>query len=100
MSDEIYVDTYGQVITVETGVDISGAATSKLVVKYPSGATADWQSTPSGTSDTQLIYTTASGDLDEVGTYLIQSYVEWEGNSVHRGKPDRLEVYANFEPEV
>lgn len=63
-------------ITIVSGVNLDDATLIKIVGTKPSGVAISWTAARSGTTD-NITYTTVSGDLDEVGTYLIRSYVEW-----------------------
>ena len=95
-NDEVYKGAIGLEITLHTYVDLSSAATRVIKVLSPSGASSEWIPTLGGTND--LVYLTASGDIDEVGTYLLQSYAEW-GSPVcgmHWGKTVELEILDYF----
>ena len=71
----------GSLIELDTGEDISSGSGAKIKYKKPSGDTGEWSAT---IDDTKLTYTTADGDLDEAGTWLIQGYLTvgiWTGHT-------------------
>lgn len=89
-NSKVYQNDEGTLIRVNTYSDLSSATVTKIKVQKPSGASAEWNGSPNGT---YVEYTTVSGDLDEVGAYVIYVYVEtgsWKGH----GEPDELKVWA------
>lgn len=81
-----YVDDIGTNVRVDTGIPLTGATTLLIKVKKPSGATEDWEADQDGTT-TRIIHVTEAGDLDEIGSYLLQAYVvnavgSWRGDVV------------------
>jgi hypothetical protein len=90
MTDKIYRGTTGVVVIVDCGQDISTATDTKMRTKHPGGKVSEWTATIYGTN--YLKYTTVDGDLDETGTYGIQSSMTlgvWTGT----GKTAYLKVY-------
>jgi hypothetical protein len=81
----VYQGTVGASIKLDTGVDLSSATTLEIRVMRPSGVLATWTASvyaPSGTATQSITYTTVSGDLDELGVYVLQSYVKGPGVEV------------------
>ena len=61
--------------------DVSLSSVRKILVRKPSGIKVEWSATLDGTNYIQ--YTTLAGDLDEVGRWKLQAYVEmpaWKGS--------------------
>ena len=83
------VDTYGQVLTIATGIDLTNQTATVLEVRKPSGST---QTVTSGVAvlapatDGNLTYTVASGaDLwDEDGVYMVTPKVTFAAG-LHEG---------------
>ncbi len=78
----IYKGDIGTKITLDTEIDISSGTVFKIYYLKPDGTSGFW--TAAKEADNQNIsYTTlATTDLDVVGTWVIQSYVEvpgWKG---------------------
>jgi hypothetical protein len=73
-------------VLLETATEIS------ILVQRPSGTIVTWTATQYGDTS-EITYTTLAGDLDEVGDYIIQSYLEW-GTSTHHGDSIPFTVYA------
>ena len=59
-------------LTLQTGIDVSGASSALVLYKKPSGSTGTWTATVSGND---VVYDVQAGDLDEVGTWQIQPKV-------------------------
>lgn len=84
----IYQNDIGTVFRIETGISSLSTATSILIlVTSPSGSKT-WTATqyvdPDDGATTQIEYTTLSGDLDAVGTYVLQPSISW-GINIHLG---------------
>lgn len=71
---KIYKNDVGTVIRIDMLTDITTATTETLYYKKPSGSTGQWTPSISGTNYYE--YQVVAGDLDEVGTYLVQPYLE------------------------
>lgn len=71
---KVYVGDIGVVIKVNCEEDLTGADSHHLRVKKPSGTIETWET--SIASGTWLHHTTASGDLNEAGTYKVNPYVD------------------------
>jgi len=69
---------YGAYTTIRLDAvdDLDGSTVLKIVGVKPGGTAIDWTASRYGTTN-YITYTTGASDLDEVGTYLIRTYVEW-----------------------
>lgn len=65
------------VITLDTGVTLTGASAAKIIYRKPSGETGTW--TASVTQTTKVTYTTDEADLDEGGLWKFQAYAVVSG---------------------
>ena len=85
-------------ITSDTDFDdLANASLIEFVVLKPSGEVVTWTATQVGDTE-DIVYTTTSTDLDEVGTYKIQAHVEWNsGNSDLHGEIQRFKVKLHLE---
>jgi hypothetical protein len=93
---KIYQDNIGVVFNVATGVTLTGSSVTQLKIKKPSGAVTVWGAAIDGTNTQQLNYTTASKDLNEAGTYFIQTYIV-QGSQQLLGETAKIYVYGPFE---
>ena len=83
------VDTYGQVLTIATGIDLTNQTATTLEVRKPSGST---QSVTTGVgvlgdpANGNLTYTVTSGAevWDEDGTYMITPKITFAAG-LHEG---------------
>lgn len=73
----IFLGDYGTEIVLDTKQDLTSATSVKIRYKKPSGNVGEWTATVTDT--TKVKYTTASGDIDEAGTWEIQVVVEFPG---------------------
>lgn len=91
LENEIHLDDIGTIfrltITDETGapVDVSSATVKKIYLRKPSAELLEKTAVfmTDGT-DGVIQYVAVSGDLDEIGEWTIQAYVEltsWKGHS-------------------
>lgn len=90
---KIYQEDIGTIIELDCGVDISSATAFQIRVKKPSGE--ELALAGSLYATTKVRHTMTAGILDEVGTWLLQAYVEmptWQG----LGEVAKLKVYAKF----
>ena len=75
---KVYKGNIGTIIKINIDRDITTATVKTLFYKKPSGTTGSWAPVISGTS--YLEYeTTAVGDLNEIGTWEVQPYLEIGG---------------------
>jgi hypothetical protein len=57
-------------------LSLSSASVKRILYIKPDGSTGYWTATLTGT---KLIYTTVDGDLDQVGEWAFQPFVEFAG---------------------
>lgn len=94
MVDKIYVGDTGTVLKVDCEVDISDATLAQIHVQKPDGETeVQWTGTITGGKYIQ--YTTIEGDLDQIGYYYAQSYIETPSGKWH-GEMFNFQVYALY----
>lgn len=77
----VFAGDVGTRIVLDCGEDVSPSIVRKIVVRKPSGIKIEWSAVLDGTESIQ--YTTLTGDLDEVGRWRLQAYVEmpaWRGS--------------------
>ena len=82
--------------TAGTAIDVSTATTKYIYFQDPTGAKV--QKTAAFTtngSDGKIQYTTIAGDIDEVGTWMIQGYVETSLGKFWTEK-DSFRVYSTL----
>jgi len=80
MSDS-YIGDYGTQIIVDTGASLAAATVKKLKIKKPDGTTVTKNADV--TDLTKLLYSAGASDLDLVGIYIVQAYIEfsdWKGH--------------------
>ena len=90
---KIYQNDVGIAITVATGITLTGATTTQLKVKKPSGATATWAAAINGTN---LDYTTVANDLNEAGRYFLQAFVQTGGQTLY-GETAEIDIYGAYQ---
>ena len=85
-------------ITSDTDFDdLANASLIEFVVEKPSGEVVTWAAAQVGDTE-DIVYTTSSTDLDEVGTYKIQAHVEWDaGASDLHGEIQKFRVKLHLE---
>lgn len=95
---KVYKDDKAVRITLDLGTDLTTSTTRVFKVKKPDNSEVSWPSVGNATvvDTTKLQYTTVSGDLAASGTYIIQPYVEFGTDSVHRADIFRLIVKDPF----
>ena len=90
----------GTVIKIDVGENISSATVRKIKYKKPAtGTIGEWTAAASGT--TAIAYTTtAAADLNEIGTWQLQGYIEMPAWKGHTTKPlmEVLEVLTVAAP--
>ena len=82
--------------TAGTAIDVSTAAVKYIYFQDPTGAKV--QKTAAFTtngSDGKIQYTTIAGDIDEVGTWMVQGYVETSLGKFWTEK-DSFKVYSTL----
>lgn len=93
---KIYKGDIGIIVTVATGITLTGATTTQIKVKKPSGVLATWAASIDGANAQQLNYTTVAGDLNEAGRYFFQAYVVL-GAQTLLGETDNADIFGDFE---
>lgn len=93
---KIYQGDIGILVTVATGITLTGATPTVLNVKKPSGVIVQWTATIDSVNAQQLNYTTQAADLDEDGEYYIQPKVTL-GSQVLLGETVRVNIYGPYQ---
>ena len=97
MADKHYRGEIGLTIIVDIGQDITTAGSYSLKVRKPGGTEVSWAASIYNTN--YLKYVTETDDLDEAGTYYLQSYIEidqWKG----RGETADFDIDDIFSPDI
>lgn len=96
----IYQNDTSVVFRLDTGIDDALLATAtkiEIKTRKPSGTEVTWTAIqyidPDDGATSEITYTSTVGDLDEVGDYSLQSYIEW-GTNVHYGDSVVITVYV------
>jgi hypothetical protein len=96
IEQKIYKDDVGVLFKVNTLANLTTATKVELHVKKPSGTEVKWVGAT--TTDWRIIqYTSVTGDLDEVGDYLMYAYVEFTAASKHEGQVVTLPVLDEYQ---
>ena len=90
---KIYVGDVGTSISLNTGLDLTGATVTDIYVKKPDGTLVTWTGTV--TDDTCITRVTQAGDLDQKGVYYVQAKLSL-GGWVGRGETANFTVYDVF----
>jgi hypothetical protein len=88
-----HVGDIGFQIIFDTGEDLAGATVHNLIFLKPGGSIVTFSGTIDGT--TLKYTTTAATDLDIMGTWSVQAYVEMSGWKGHSGV-DNFQVLGNL----
>ena len=91
---KIYKNDIGTKLSFNADMDISAAEVLKIKYKKPSGDINSWNAILEGTEE--AYYITEDGDLDEIGKWEVQLYVElsdWKGS----GEVTSFHVYEEIE---
>ena len=87
-------------IRLNTGIDLDGATVLKMKVLKPSGTEVEWTATryvdDDGVETSYITYTTLSTDLNELGTYVVHSYIEWDGVPAPLGDASEITVVSEY----
>lgn len=73
----------GTIIKIDLGEDISTATVRKIKYRKPDGTMGEWTAAAHGTTAVKYT-TTAVADLNQVGRWKFQAYIEmpdWKGHS-------------------
>jgi len=82
---KIYLNDVGTQFQIDTGVDITTAAITDIIVKKPDASIATWKGTVDKVDPKLkniLLYSAGIGDFDQVGTYICQAnivFTNWSG---------------------
>ena len=87
---KIYKGDIGTVLIVDVKTDISDATKLSLKVLDPDGISREWAGTLEGT--TKIRYVVVEGDLNKVGIYKVQPYIERPGWT---GRGETVEFFVN-----
>lgn len=80
----------------DVAVDISTATVKKLRFKGPNGSTKEYDATfETDGTDGKIYYVTVTDDLDEIGIWEWQAYIEMGGGEWNSSK-DTFDVKANL----
>ena len=89
----LQMDTIGKKITLNVGMDISGASALRIYYQKPSGTKGHWTATAE--SARSISYTLAASDLDEAGVWKVQPYAVVGDEAIY-GDIERFEVRENL----
>ncbi len=70
--NQIFKDQTNLTISLDTGLDLTGASETKILAKRPNGSKKEFAATPTGSV---LSYQLADGDIDRAGIWKFQAYV-------------------------
>ncbi len=79
-------------ITLIMQVDITGAGTTQIKYRKPSGATGAWTATVDDAESGRISYTLTAASNDENGTWVIWGYIVQADLSVVIGSPVEIEM--------
>lgn len=77
----VYTGDVGTEIILDCVDDVSAATVRNIKVRKPNGLRTTWAATLDGT--TKIKYVIQTGDLDVIGNWALQAYVEipgWKGS--------------------
>lgn len=94
---KVYRGDIGIKIVLNTEADLSDATTAKIIVKKPSGAEVEWIANFEDRIAGKISYTTTNNDLDEVGVYKLQAYVEFTNGTKLYGETAEMVVFDKYE---
>ena len=86
MSNTVYKGDIGTIISLDTGIVITGATAITIEVLKPSNIVSHWASII-GADTRSVQHTIVTGEFDEIGTYILQAKLTlaggtWRGESV------------------
>lgn len=87
----------GSDIEIDTDISLTDVSLIQMHVTKPSGTTAVWTATASGTAE-EIVHTTVSGDLNEAGFYKVHAHLEFTGGDVFTGTDTILEITDGTAP--
>ena len=89
----LQMNTVGKKITLNVGMDISGASALRIYYQKPSGTKGHW--TAMAESARSISHTLAASDLDEAGVWKVQPYTVVDDKETY-GDIERFEVRENL----
>jgi len=102
MSDRLYQDETGKILKVRVFDDaevesLAGATNLKLKIKKPDQTILEVTATIATTTpaDKFLEYTIATGDLNQAGVFILQSFHDQASNTF-KGNKTTFEVFEEF----
>lgn len=96
LGHKVYVNTVGTSIRLNCHDDISGGDDFGVAVQKPDGTEVEWSGSLVSGSTSKIEHITVAGDLNLVGTYLLQALVEFNGVWDGPGNTVKMTVYARF----
>ncbi len=93
MSEKIYVNDIGTIISLNCGADVSDATSAKILVKKPDNSEHEWVAEVKNSQYVE--YSVLTGDLNLAGEYFLQAFIEtpaWNG----KGQTAVMDVYHSF----
>lgn len=94
---KLFTNDVGIVFRVWAKTDISLASSILIKVKKPDGTVVSWTASVANDNDYYAVYTSASGDLDSNGDYLLSLYVTFPDGSIYTGETALITIYNQFE---
>lgn len=93
---QIHNGDVGTIISIggQSSIDLTTATTQKIYYEKPSGTTGEWTANITGGDVT---YTTLAGDIDEVGIWTLQAYVELSGGWKGTSDKEKVEVLSTID---
>ena len=94
--DKIYIGDIGTRLRTTLNDDLTGYSSINYKIKKPSGAILTKPCTPEDEINGIIYYDTIEGDLDEVGSYLIQAFVIFNSGSENLSVTKSFIVYDRY----
>ena len=88
---KLFQNATGIIFNVDTGMNILGATTVELIVKKPDESVVKWKGKI--VNNRFITYVTQEGDLDQVGTYILQAHVITSDGNEYFGDIVKFYVY-------
>ena len=94
----IVKDSFGHLLRVDTGIDLTGNTSLTLIFSNPSGTETTKTGADTGTPTDGIIeYTTLTTELNVSGLWKISARVQFAAGDHYSEPPARLMVYDQFE---
>lgn len=94
----LYQGSVGVVLYVSSGIDLTDSSLVGIIVEKPSATSEIWVGEIYGEGAEGIIkYVTDTDDLDEIGKYFAQSYVESPSANKYFGKKFSIKVREPLE---